>query len=166
MTSFDEKALSSIWEKKNHGGNPTANDDLKYAVFIGRWQPYHYGHIKMIERKIMQGIPVIIFIRDIKPDANNPLTSEQTKQLIEKYHTYKGHKVLVKIIEDIESVNYGRGVGYEVNEWVPTEEIANISATAIRSSIYEGTHEWKSYMPQILHSDIQQMLTYSDSNNE
>ena len=161
-----EKPFSVTWDCKNHGGSPTTNASKKYAVFIGRWQPYHLGHIKMVERKVMQGIPVLIFIRDIMPDKNNPLTSQQTKQLIEKYHNSRGHDVLVKIIEDIESVNYGRGVGYEVNEWMPTEDIANISATMIRNSIYNGTHDWKTYIPQVIHSDVQKMLTYNDSNSE
>lgn len=154
------------WGCINHGGQPTINQGKKYAVFIGRWQPYHYGHIKMIEKKIMQGIPVLIFIRDIQPDANNPLTTEQTKQLIEKYHTYKKHDVIVKVIEDIESVNFGRGVGYEVNEWVPNGAIASISATAIRNSIKDKKHDWKSYVPQILQNDIARFLTSSEQNNE
>lgn len=157
---------STYWQKVNHGGNPTNNADKKYAVFIGRWQPYHLGHVKMIERKIMQGIPALILIRDIAPDKNNPLTSAQSKQLIEKYHNSRGHDVIVRVIEDIESVNYGRGVGYEVNEWIPTEDIANISATYIRNCIKTGNHDWKSYVPQILQQDIAKMLECSERNNE
>ena len=38
------------------------------------------------------------------------------------------------IIPDIESVNYGRGVGYEIIEHVPPKEIGEISATKIRES--------------------------------
>ena len=38
-------------------------------------------------------------------------------------------------IPDIESVNYGRGVGYEINELTPPEEIGNISATEIRKKL-------------------------------
>ena len=39
------------------------------------------------------------------------------------------------IIPDIESVNYGRGVGYEIIEHVPPENIKKISATKIRASL-------------------------------
>ena len=44
---------------------------------------------------------------------------------------------LIKIIPipDIESVNYGRGVGYEINEFIPPEDIGNISATEIRKNL-------------------------------
>ena len=36
-------------------------------------------------------------------------------------------------IPAIESVNYGRDVGYAINELVPPEEIKEISATKIRN---------------------------------
>ena len=40
-----------MWNKKNHGGEPTTNKDKKYAIFVGRYQPYHYGHIELIKQK-------------------------------------------------------------------------------------------------------------------
>ena len=47
-------------------------------------------------------------------------------------------KVKVIIIPDIESVNYGRGVGYEVIEHFPPRLIQNISATEIRQKLRES----------------------------
>ena len=123
------------WEKKNHGGEPTKNKDKKYAIFIGRYQPYHYGHINLIQQKLNEGIPALIMVRDIEPDVKNPFTTEQTVRMIEKYHKSKGDDVKVMIIPDIESVNYGRGVGYEINEFVPPKDIGNISATEIRKNL-------------------------------
>ena len=35
-------------------------------------------------------------------------------------------RVMVSIIPDIESVNYGRGVGYEIIEHIPPEDIKEI----------------------------------------
>jgi cytidyltransferase-like protein len=119
------------WEKKNHGGNPTTNRDKKYAIFIGRYQPYHYGHINLIQQKLDEGIPALIMVRDIMPDEKNPFTTKQTIKMIRDYHDSKGDDVMVLSIPDIESVNYGRGVGYEINEFTPTEEIGFISATKI-----------------------------------
>ena len=43
--------------------------------------------------------------------------------------------VKVLIISDIESVNYGRGVGYEIIEHEPPDQIKRISATNIRSEM-------------------------------
>ena len=36
------------------------------------------------------------------------------------------------IIPDIESINYGRDVGYEIIEHIPPKDIEKISATKIR----------------------------------
>ena len=40
------------------------------------------------------------------------------------------------IIPDIESVNYGRGVGYDIIEHVPPSDISKISATKIRKKLF------------------------------
>ena len=110
-------------EKINHGGEPTKNIDKKYAIFVGRYQPYHFGHIELIKQKLNQGIPALIMVRNIKPDERNPFTTEQTVTMIKKYHAAHGDDVEVMIIPDIESVNYGRGVGYEINEYQPPSEV-------------------------------------------
>jgi len=39
------------------------------------------------------------------------------------------------IIPDIDSVNYGRGVGYQVIEHTPPQEVSEISATKIREQM-------------------------------
>ena len=146
------------WEKKNHGGEPTKNKDKKYAIFVGRYQPYHYGHINLIQQKLNEGIPALIMVRDIEPDEKNPFTTEQTVSMINKYHNDKGDDVRVMIIPDIESVNYGRGVGYEINEYTPTEEIGFISATKIRESIKEGNNSWKNMVDESIQEDVKKYL--------
>ena len=146
------------WEKKNHGGEPTKNKDKKYAIFIGRYQPYHYGHINLIQQKLNEGIPALIMVRDIEPDEKNPFTTEQTVSMIQKYHETKGDDVKVVIIPDIESVNYGRGVGYEINEFTPTEEIGFISATKIRESIKQNNNSWWDMVDESIQEDVEKYL--------
>ncbi len=41
----------------------------------------------------------------------------------------------VIIVPDISSVNFGRGVGYDIIEHIPPTEIAEISATKIRKDL-------------------------------
>ena len=143
-----------MWSKVNHGGQPTNNPDKKYAIFVGRYQPYHYGHIELIQQKLDAGIPALVMVRDIAPDEKNPFTTEQTVEMIEKYHNAKGDDVKVMIIPDIESVNYGRGVGYEINEFSPTGEIAFISATKIRESIKNGDDSWRTMVHESIQEDV------------
>lgn len=148
-----------MWSKVNHGGEPTTNPDKKYAIFIGRYQPYHSGHIELIQQKLNQGIPALIMVRDIAPDEKNPFTTGQTVEMIQKYHAAKGDDVKVVIIPDIESVNYGRGVGYEINEFTPPDNIGFISATKIRDSIKNGDDSWRSMVDKSIQEDIVNYLT-------
>ena len=148
-----------MWAKENHGGQPTSNPDKKYAIFIGRYQPYHYGHIELIQQKLDQGIPALIMVRDIEADEKNPFTTEETVSMIEKYHAAKGDDVKVMIIPDIESVNYGRGVGYEINEFTPPDNIGFISATKIRESINSGDDNWKEMVHESIQEDVINYLT-------
>ena len=150
-----------MWNKKNYGGEPTKNKDKKYAIFVGRYQPYHYGHIKLIKQKLDIGIPALIMVRDIEPDERNPFTAEETASMIRKYHESKGDDVKVVIIPDIESVNFGRGVGYEINEYEPPSSSGAmfISASKIRDSINNGDNNWKNMVDESLHSDIENYLS-------
>lgn len=148
-----------MWSKKNHGGNPTANKDVKRAIFIGRFQPYHQGHISLVQQKLDDGIPALILVRDIEPDEKNPFETSQTAHMIQKYHKAKGDDVQVMIIPDIESVNYGRGVGYEINEYTPPENIGWISATKIRESIKDGNNDWRDLVDESIQEDVVKFLT-------
>ena len=150
-----------MWNKKNYGGDPTSNKDKKYAIFVGRYQPYHYGHIELIKQKLDLGIPALIMVRNIEPDERNPFTAEQTARMIKKYHESKGDDVKVIIIPDIESINYGRGVGYEINEYEAANDSAAmfISASKIRDSIKNGDSSWKKMVDESLHSDIENHLS-------
>ena len=151
------------WDVKNHGGNPTTNESKKYAIFVGRFQPYHQGHISLVMQKINEGIPALIMVRDIAPDAKNPFTTEQTVEMIEKYHAAKGHDVQVIIIPDMESVNFGRGVGYEINEFTPPENIGWISATGIRNSIKEGNNDWRTLVDESIQGDVEKYLLETET---
>ena len=147
------------WEQKNYGGRATDNESKKYAIFIGRFQPYHYGHIELIDQKLKNGSPVLIMVRDIEPDEKNPFTTEQTVSMIKKYHESKNDDVKVIVIPDIESVNFGRGVGYEINEYTPPRDVASISATGIRNCIKNMDDYWKKLVDPIIQDDVFMFLT-------
>jgi cytidyltransferase-like protein len=149
-----------IWKVKNHGGDPTTNVDKKRAIFIGRYQPYHYGHINLINQKLRNGIPVLIMVRDIEPDDKNPLTTEQTIEIIEMYHKLNNDDVMIMSIPDIESVNYGRGVGYEINEYTPPSSSLEsfISATHIRNCIKSGDDSWREMVPETIQDIIKKYI--------
>jgi cytidyltransferase-like protein len=148
----------SEWKVTNHGHPDIQTSKNKRAIFIGRYQPYHMGHVSLVKQKLDKGVPCLIMVRDIPPEPKNPFTTEQTVSMIRKYHESKGDDVVVMIIPDIESVNWGRGVGYEMNEFEPPENIGFISATKIRSSIAEGNDEWRQLVDESIQEDVVKYL--------
>jgi len=125
-------------------------------MFIGRWQPLHKGHMWLIDEKLAKGAPVLIAVRDIEPDEKNPFTTAQTVELLKKVYAEKDVEVIV--IPDIESVNYGRGVGYEVNEFKPPANIERISATEIRNGVRTHNDEWKKSVPEAIQDMVVDFL--------
>lgn len=130
---------------------------MTYNLFIGRYQSPHKGHMHIFNTFLSESKPVLIAIRDIEPDAANPLTAFQVKSLWEKVYE---NNALVKviIIPDIASVNYGRGVGYEVNEIKVDASIANISATEIRKQILSEQNDWKDLVDEKIHALLSSYL--------
>ena len=108
-----------------------------YAMFIGRYQPWHDGHRWLIDQALNEGKNVLLCIRDVEPDEKNPWTAHEvvmnlTNELID---LIQQGKIKIITIPDIESVNIGRGIGYDVIEHTPPQEIHDISATAIREKM-------------------------------
>ena len=106
-------------------------------MFIGRWQPWHAGHRWLIDQRLNEGKNVLICIRDIQPDEKNPFSAEEVDRNIrnELWPLIGEERVKVLIIPDIESVNFGRGVGYDIIEHIPPTEVGEISATKIREQL-------------------------------
>ena len=111
---------------------------MKYSMFIGRWQPWHNGHRWLIDQRLNEGKNVLICVREVSKDDKNPYNPIEVKENVEKElkDLINSKRVKVIIIPDIESVNYGRGVGYDIIEHVPPSEIGEISATKIREKLF------------------------------
>ena len=110
---------------------------MKYSMFIGRWQPWHKGHRWLIDQRLNEGKNVLICVREVSKDDKNPYNPLDVKENVEKElkELIDSKRVKVIIIPDIESVNYGRGVGYDIIEHVPPSDIGEISATKIREKL-------------------------------
>ena len=109
----------------------------KYSMFIGRWQPWHAGHRWLIDQRLNEGKNVWIAIRDVEPSDRQPWTAKEVSDNLKEVfkEQIKDKTVKVIIIPDIESVNYGRGVGYKIIEHIPPDQIKSISATNIREQM-------------------------------
>ena len=116
----------------------SSSTEVKYSMFIGRWQPLHKGHLWLINQRLKEGKKVWLAIRDVEPDEKNPWTAEEILDMVhegELKDLILDGRVMASIIPDIESINYGRGVGYDVIEHQPPKESGDISATFIREQM-------------------------------
>lgn len=115
---------------KNTGGK-------QYSMVVGRFQPFHDGHKWLVNQCLEDGKNVLILIRDIIPDEKNPFEASEVKNNIMKelWKLIGEERVKVIVIPDIESVNFGRGVGYDIIEHIPPTEVGEISATKIREQL-------------------------------
>ena len=76
-------------------------------------------------------------VREVSKDDKNPYDPVEVKKNIEVELSdlIQSGRVKVIIIPDVESINYGRGVGYEIIEHIPPSDIGKISATEIRKKL-------------------------------
>ena len=112
----------------------------KYALFIGRWQTWHKGHEWLINQQLQKGKYVWIAVRDVPNDESNPKSGHKVMMdlMEEPFIKENIDKILISMIPDIESVNYGRGVGYDVIYHEPPKDIEQISGTAIRQKYIDS----------------------------
>jgi nicotinamide mononucleotide adenylyltransferase len=126
-----------MWETKVHVKSSMVSKDSQYELFIGRWQPLHDGHKALFQQVLNRGDKLCIAIREGEVNEKNPFSAIEVMASISEY--YKNNILLgqVKVITipDICSVNFGRGVGYDIIEHIPPAEIADISATKIREEM-------------------------------
>ena len=107
---------------------------------LGRWQPFHDGHLALFERALSKTGQVAIQVRDCQGwNDSNPFDFEFVKEkIIEKLSEYgytHGKEYIVMLVPNIINITYGRDVGYKIEQEVFTDEIHDISATKIRKQM-------------------------------
>lgn len=107
---------------------------------LGRWQPFHDGHLALFERALAKTGQVAIQVRDCQGwNDSNPFDFEFVKEKIidklSKYGYTHGKEYVVMLVPNIVNITYGRDVGYKIEQEVFTDEIHDISATKIRKEM-------------------------------
>ncbi|MDX9893649.1 MAG: adenylyl-sulfate kinase [Patescibacteria group bacterium] len=104
----------------------------KYSIFIGRYQPLHEGHIKLINKVLAEGKNVCVALRHTPIDKHNPYS---IKERVEMFKKIFGDKIKVIAIPDITDVCHGREVGWGIREIRLDQATEEISATQIRNQL-------------------------------
>jgi cytidyltransferase-like protein len=104
------------------------------ALFVGRYQPFHLGHLRLIEEGLRRVGQVCIAVRDTHgANAKNPLPFFAVKQRIEAALSAHVGRFVVVALPNITDVFYGRDVGYNVERIVLSEGIERLSGTKLRA---------------------------------
>jgi nicotinamide mononucleotide adenylyltransferase len=128
---------NNMWSEKIHVSSSLKRKDGQFSLFVGRWQPLHEAHKALFSKALNKGENICIGIRDVVPDEKNPFTAAEVYVKITDHYDdlIKAGRVRVMKLPDIASVEFGRGVGYDIIEHIPPAEIAEISATKIREEM-------------------------------
>lgn len=115
---------------------PTFNPKAPTAFMLGRYQPFHDGHKKLIEEGIKRVGQVCIAIRNTQgTDDKNPFSFEEVEQSIRKAMREHEGKFTVVRLSNITNIFYGRDVGYKIEMIDLDDTTKNISATKIRQEL-------------------------------
>ena len=105
------------------------------AQMLGRWQPFHDGHLALFKEILKKTGQVQIMVRTMPKSDNNPFEFEDIKKRIEeKLKDYVGKFEVIKVANII-NICYGRDVGYKIEEIILPKKIQKISATKIRKNL-------------------------------
>lgn len=125
------------WGKKIHIKSSMERKSNQWSLFIGRFQPFHKAHKELFRQVIDEGGKVCVAIRGGELNDNNPFMPLEVMRMIgeQMKPEIEAGNLMTIIIPDICSVEFGRGVGYDIIEHIPPQEIAEISATKIRKEL-------------------------------
>lgn len=112
-------------------------DDKKpTGLMVGRFQPFHQGHVALFEAILEKEGQVLIAVRDtFGVDTQNPFSEEFVCQQIEEKLAHYKDKFKIVVLPNIAGIYYGRDVGYKVEHIDLPEHIKKISATQIRNDM-------------------------------
>ena len=115
------------------------------VLLLGRWQPWHEGHLALFERALAKTGQVVIQVRDVKDSSggegqeDNPFSFEQISEDVSKKLSKSGYTInvdyIIQLVPNITNITYGRGVGYKIEQESFDSKTESISATNIRKSL-------------------------------
>jgi len=139
------------------------------SLYIGRFQPLHGAHIKIINRLLEEDREVVIGIRTTyKQTKDNPYNFHQRYNMIRRVFPDES-KVEIIPLPDITEVVYGRTPGWKLREIVLEEGHQHVSATKLRGGFLiwltgnsgsgktELANELRHWFPSLINLDGDEM---------
>lgn len=110
---------------------------MKTGVFIGRFQPFHEGHRRCVERILAENDRCLILLRDTVVTEKNPFDVQKRIALIRSHFPDESTVHILPIADPGAhlSVYIGRDVGYNLIRL--DAETEALSATDLRRQLYQ-----------------------------
>ena len=158
-----------------------ARNKIKRALFIGRFQPFHHGHLHIAKTLSKKFDELIIGIGSSqeKNTKENPFSYNERKKMIQ--NTLKNNKIknskiypIPDLYDDFKWTNYilenlpKFNVAYSGNDWtircfkkykikaVKIKLIRGLSSTKIRELI-KNNKSWENLVPKEIYSQIKKI---------
>jgi len=148
---------------------------MSKALFIGRFQPFHFGHLDALKQITEDEITIGIGSSQYGGTEENPWSFEERKKMIEQslINEHINYSIVAipdihdekNWVEHVKNIVSKFDVVYTGNEWVKKLfeekgfEVKNIkikieiSGTKLREMIKNSNTSWKKYVPkQIVNS--------------
>ena len=110
-------------------GDPLEEIAMKRSLYIGRFQPFHKGHMAIIQSLLKDGRRPIVAIRDTALGHDNPYPAFARFAAVK--HRF-GDQVDAVAIPDIDEVVFGRSPGYDIRQIRLDPDTEAISGTELR----------------------------------
>ena len=106
------------------------------ALFVGRYQPFHDGHRRLVLEGLARVGQACIAVRDVHGiDAANPFPFATVRARIAEMMADQLERIAIVQLPNVTHVFYGRDVGYAVERIDLPADIERISATALRAGM-------------------------------
>lgn len=106
------------------------------ALFVGRYQPFHEGHRRLVLAGLARVGQACIAVRDVHGiDEKNPFPFAVVRARIETMMADHLERIAVVRLPNVTHVLYGRDVGYAIERIDLPADIERISATALRAGM-------------------------------
>lgn len=108
---------------------------------LGRFQPFHDGHLALFKEMLAMEGQVCIMVRDTQGTSDkDPFDFDFVEQCIHDALSEYTGKYIIQLVPNITGVYYGRDVGYNVERIHLSNEIEEISATKIRKGMTKSNN--------------------------
>lgn len=135
VTKWDDSVTARriMWDINGH----KFDNQAPTTQLLGRWQPWHDGHLALFEKALKKTGQVCIMIRDMPLGGDNPFTPNMVIDNIKLELAAYAGKISFLVVPNIMHITYGRKVGYVIEQEFLGEEAEKISATNIREKLRE-----------------------------